>query len=479
MSRFSGVVTTGIYCRAGCAGKPKQENVRDYEFAAAAEAAGFRPCLQCRPDKGPRWPDWLGPSEVVCRALHLIGQGALDEAGVDELATRLGVGPRHLRRLFDTHVGASPIAIARSRRAHFARRLLDETDLSVAEVAFASGFTSLRQFNRTMLETFRYPPTGLRERRRRNDRIPGDAGLSVRLVYRPPLDWASTARYLAARAIPGVEAVDERSYRRTIEWDGNPGVIELAPDPGDSHLVLTVYLGQLGGLIHVVERARRIFDLGADPVVITDALRRDSALAPLVTTCPGLRVPGAWDPYELAVRAVLGQQVSVAAATNLAGKVAATFGTPADWSDPALTRVFPGPEVLAGADLASVGMPARRAEAVRALAAAVAAGELTLDGSQRLDALVTQLCALPGIGPWTAQYIAMRACGEPDAFPAGDLGLRRAAGNGNGPVDEAELEARSQAWRPWRAYAAMHLWCAPTTAGNGQTKRPERITTSA
>jgi len=479
VSRFSGVVTTGIYCRAGCAGRPKQENVRGYEFAAAAEAAGFRPCLQCRPDKGPRWPDWLGPSEVVCRALQLIGQGALDEAGVDELATRLGVGPRHLRRLFDTHVGASPIAIARSRRAHFARRLLDETDLSVAEIAFASGFTSLRQFNRTMLDTFRYPPTGLRERRRRNDRIPGDAGLSVRLVYRPPLDWAATIRYLAARAIPGVEAVDERRYRRTIEWDGKPGVLELVPDPGDSHLVLTAYLPDVGGLIHVVERARRIFDLGADPVTIAEALRRDPDLAPLIAAHPGVRVPGAWDPYELAVRAVLGQQVSVAAATNLAGKIAATLGTPADWSDPALTRVFPPPEVLAQADLSTIGMPARRAETVRALAGAVAAGELALDGSLGLDTLVAQLSALPGIGTWTAHYIAMRACGEPDAFPAGDLGLRRAAGNGTGPVDQATLEARSEAWRPWRAYAAMHLWCAPTTAGNGQTIRSERVTTSA
>ena len=447
MSRFSGVVTTGIYCRAGCAGKPKQENVRDYEFAAAAEAAGFRPCLQCRPDKGPRWPDWLGPSEVVCRALHLIGQGALDEASVDELATRLGVGPRHLRRLFDTHVGASPIAIARSRRAHFARRLLDETDLSVAEIAFAAGFTSLRQFNRTMLDIFRYPPTGLRERRRRNDRIPGDAGLSVRLVYRPPLDWTTTIRYLAARAIPGVESVDEGRYRRTIEWEGSPGVIELAPDPGDSHLVLTVYLGQLAGLIHVVEQARRIFDLGADPVVITDALRRDPGLAPLVTTRPGLRVPGTWDPCELAVRAVLGQQVSVAAARTQAARLVERCGEPLPKPVGGVTHLFPAPEALAALDPEALPMPRARGRALVSLAAALACG---LDARDR-----ARLLALPGIGPWTADYVAMR-CGDHDVLLETDLGVRRALRRLGRP--EAELQRRAERWRPWRSYAVQHLW---------------------
>jgi AraC family transcriptional regulator of adaptative response / DNA-3-methyladenine glycosylase II len=474
---FQGVVTTGIYCRPGCSGQPKAENTRGFEFAAAAEAQGFRPCLRCRPDQGPGWPAWLGPSELVCRALHLIGQGALDGIGVDDLAARLGVGPRHLRRLFDEHIGASPVAIARSRRAHFARRLLDETDLSITDVAFASGFSSVRQFNRTMLEIFRYPPTGLRERRRRRDPIAAAAGaLSVRLVYRPPLDWKVMTDYLAARAIPGVESVDERRYRRIVEWDGTTGVLELRPDHGDSHLVLTVDLPQLGGLIHVVEQARRIFDLGADPVVVSAALGRDPALAPLVGARPGLRVPGAWDPYELGVRAVLGQHISVAAATHLSGKVAAAFGEPVDVGDPAMTRRFPAPAVLAEADLAGVGMPVARAEGVRSFAGAVAAGDLALDGARGLDTLVGELEAIRGIGPWTAHYIAMRACAEPDAFPSADLGLRRAAGNGGGPISPAELETRAEAWRPWRAYAAMHLW---TTSGNGRSRSHPRATTAA
>ncbi|MGH9049566.1 MAG: AlkA N-terminal domain-containing protein [Acidimicrobiia bacterium] len=473
---YQGVVTTGIYCRPGCSAQPKAENTRGFEFAAAAEAQGFRPCLRCRPDQGPGWSDWLGPSELVCRALHLIGQGALDGVSVEALAARLGVGPRHLRRLFEENVGASPVAIARSRRAHFARRLIDETDLSITQIAFAAGFSSVRQFNRTMLEIFRYPPTGLRERRRKRDPLTTDGALSVRLVYRPPLDWAAMARYLAARAIPGVESVDDRRYRRTIEWDGAAGVLELRPDPGDSHLVLSVDLPQLGGLIHVVEQARRIFDLGADPGVVAGTLRQDEDLAPLVTARPGLRVPGGWDPYEVGVRAVLGQQVSVAAATNLAGKVASAFGEAVDTGDPALTRLFPAPATLVNADVAAVGMPLARADAVRNFAAAATGGDLALDGSRGLDPLVAELEAIRGIGPWTAQYIAMRACAEPDAFPSGDLGLRRAAGNGAGPISPAGLESRAEAWRPWRAYAAMHLW---TMSGSGRTRSRSRVTTAA
>ncbi|HEX6310000.1 MAG TPA: AlkA N-terminal domain-containing protein [Acidimicrobiia bacterium] len=487
--RFQGVVTTGIYCRPGCRAQPKAENTRGFEFAAAAEAEGFRPCLRCRPDQGPGWPDWLGPSELVCRALHLIGQGALDDAGADDLAVRLGVGTRHLRRLFEEHVGASPVAIARSRRAHFARRLLDETDLSVTQIAFASGFSSVRQFNRTMLEIFRYPPTGLRQRRRRGDPLVADGALSVRLVYRPPLDWRAMTRYLAARAVPGVESVDERRYRRTIEYDGSAGLLELRPDPGDSHLVLTVDLPRLDGLIHVVEQARRIFDLGADPSAIAGALRRDPALAPLVTARPGLRVPGAWDPYEVGVRAVLGQQISVAAATNLAGRLVATLGRRVAVGDTDVGRLFPPPEVLAAADLTTLGVPGARAETLQAFAAAIAAGDLSLDSAHGLDSLVTELESIRGIGPWTAHYIAMRACAEPDAFPAGDLGLRRAfaqetnakasPGNGTTPVTAAQLGRHAEAWRPWRAYAAMHLWTAGTVSGNGQTGARARVTTAA
>jgi AraC family transcriptional regulator of adaptative response / DNA-3-methyladenine glycosylase II len=479
-TRFSGVVTTGIYCREGCPAQPKAEHVRGYEFAAAAEANGFRPCLRCRPDRAVPWSDWLGASELVCRALHLIGQGALDDASVDDFAARLGVGPRHLRRLFVDHVGASPVAIAKSRRAHFARRLLDETDLSVTDIAFAAGFNSVRQFNRTMLEIFRYPPSGLRERRRRHDQLTTDGALSVRLAYRPPLDWAGMIGYLAARATPGVESVDEQSYRRTIKWDGSTGVLELRPDPGDSHLVLTVHLPQLGGLIHVVEQARRIFDLGADPATIERALAHDLRLRPLLRAHPGLRVPGAWDPYEVGVRAVLGQQIAVAGATTLAGKLAASFGARVETGEQELTHLFPTPATMADADIEPIGIPTARANAVRALARAVANEDVVLDGSLGLTELVGRLCELPGIGDWTAQYIAMRACGEPDGFPAGDLGLRRAATHGARPLTPGELELEAESWRPWRAYAAMHLWMSSApVSGNGQTTKPRRVTTSA
>ncbi len=476
--RFRGVVTTGVYCQAGCPAQPREENVRGYDFAAAAEADGFRPCLRCRPDTAPPSPDWVAPSELVCRALHLIDRGALDDGHVDALARRVGVGDRHLRRLFDTYVGASPVAIARSRRAHFARRLLDETDLPVARIAFASGFNSIRQLNRTMTEVFRLSPTELRRRRRRRDLLPTDGGLAVRLPYRPPLAWAQMLTVLAARAIPGVEVVGRDRYRRTIEVNGEAGVLELRPEPRSAHLVCTLHLRDVAGLIHLVEQARRILDLGADGRVIDRALGRDPRLRPLVQATPGLRVPGAWDPFEVAVRAVLGQQVSVAAASRLAGRVVAAFGSPValDGEERTLTHVFPSPATLAEADLAAPGMPASRANAVRGVAAAVAGGELALDGARGLDALVTDLVRLPGIGPWTAHYIAMRACGEPDAFPVGDLGLRRAAADGfDAPLTPEALADRAEAWRPWRAYAAMHLWMS----GSGQTDEPEEGRTPA
>ncbi|HMC41445.1 MAG TPA: AlkA N-terminal domain-containing protein, partial [Acidimicrobiales bacterium] len=414
---FSAVVTTGIYCRPGCPGTPKGENVQEYSYAAAAEAHGFRPCLRCRPDTSPGPPAWLAPSELVCRALRLIGQGALDGAGEEDLARRLGVSERHLRRLFDAHVGATPDAVARSRRVHFARRLLIETDLPVAHVGFASGFGSVRQFNRAMREVFQLPPTELRRRRRRADRLVAPAGLDLRLPYRPPLDWEAMAAFLAARSIPGVEAVDRQSYRRTIALESGAGAIELRPLPDSPHLLLRVHVPQVDGLIHVVDQARRIFDVDADPREVRRHLRRDPVLRPLVDLRPGLRVAGAWDGFELGVRAILGQQVSVKGASTLAARIADRLGTPIPgFEHLGLSRLFPDSERLAGADLGSLGLTSARAATIRRFAEAVASGDLVLDASQGLDGVVEQLRAIPGVGPWTAHYIAMRAAGERDAF---------------------------------------------------------------
>ena len=456
---FAGVVTTGVYCRPVCPVRPaKPENVRWFACAAAAEAAGFRPCRRCRPEASPGTPAWSGTSAVVARALRLIAAGALDEGGVDGLADRLGLGARQLRRLFATHLGASPAEVARARRAHFARTLLDETDLPMAEVAFSAGFGSIRDFNHALRATFGRTPTALRRARGRRGPVANHGGVTVRLAFRPPLDWSGLLGFLAPRATPGVEAVAAGVYRRTIAIDKGAGTIEVRAAAGEPHLLMRVRLARPERLLQVVARARRLFDLDADPVPIADHLAASPELTPLVARRPGLRVPGAWDAFELAVRAVLGQQVTVRGATTLAGRLVRAFGTPLDRAEDGLTHLFPRPEALADADLAALGLPRARAATIRALAGAVASGEVVLDASRGLEDAVARLAAVPGIGAWTAHYIAMRALGEPDAFPAADLGLRRALGNGAGRLAPARVAERAEAWRPWRAYAVMHLW---------------------
>ena len=456
---FAGVVTTGVYCRPVCPVRPaKPENVRWFACAAAAEAAGFRPCRRCRPEASPGTPAWSGTSAVVARALRLIAAGALDEGGVDGLADRLGLGARQLRRLFATHLGASPAEVARARRAHFARTLLDETDLPMAEVAFSAGFGSIRDFNHALRATFGRTPTALRRARGRRGPVANHGGVTVRLAFRPPLDWSGLLGFLAPRATPGVEAVADGVYRRTIAIGDGAGTIEVHAAAGEPHLLMRVRLARPERLLQVVARARRLFDLDADPVPIADHLAASPELTPLVARRPGLRVPGAWDAFELAVRAVLGQQVTVRGATTLAGRLVRAAGTPLDRAEDGLTHLFPRPEALAHADLASVGVPRARAATIRALAGAVASGEVVLDASRGLEDAVARLAAVPGIGAWTAHYVAMRALGEPDAFPAADLGLRRALGNGAGRLAPARVAERAEAWRPWRAYAVMHLW---------------------
>lgn len=448
MAAFSAVVTTGIYCRPECSARPNAANVRPFELAAAAEAAGFRACMRCRPYRTAVAP--TGP-ELVCRAVRLVSDGALDDANEEELGSRLGVSARHLRRLFVEHLGVTPDQLARSRRVHFARRLLDDTDLTITDIAFASGFGSVRQLNRACVDVFLEAPTALRARRRRADRLVADGGLVLRVPFRPPFDWPSTASYLAARAIGGVEVVDGGVYRRTIRVDGHPGVLELSAG-GPDHLLLTAHLPRFEGLIHVVQRARDLANLDHP---VEEAL---AALGPLASARPGLRPVGAWDPFEVGVRAIVGQQVSVAGATTMIGRLVARHGTAVPGlAALLLTHLFPPPAELREADLSGLGLTSARQQAIRTFAAAVDDGELPLDGSRPLDQFVTDVASLPGLGPWTAQYLALRM-GEPDAFPGGDLALRRSAG----VATSVELAALAEAWRPHRATAAVHLWAADT-----------------
>ncbi|HTK32254.1 MAG TPA: AlkA N-terminal domain-containing protein [Candidatus Saccharimonadaceae bacterium] len=464
--RFDGrfvtaVVTTGVYCRPGCpAPLPRPRNVRFYRCAAAAEEAGFRPCLRCRPETSPGAPAWNGTSSTVSRALRLIEAGALDDAGVDALAERLGVGDRHLRRLFDEHLGASPLAVAQTRRAHFARRLIDDTTLGMAEIAMASGFPSVRRFNATMRDTFRRTPRELRASRAPHTKRNAAAdALTLRVPFRAPFDWDALLEYVAGRAIPGVECVERGVWRRAIVHAGSMGLLEVSRSAEEPALELRVALPEPRDLIGLVTRVSRVFDVAADATSIARHLRRDALLKRAVSLARGVRVPGAWDPFELAVRAILGQQVSVKGATTIAGRVARTYGAP--YAGPAadgITHQFPTPAALADAPLESVGLTRARAATVRGLAAAVATGALDFSRLGTLDDAVTALTALPGIGPWTAHYVAMRALGEPDALPAADLGLRRVLGTGGRLASPADVEARAEAWRPWRSYAVLALW---------------------
>ncbi len=466
MEAFSAVVTTGIYCRPGCGGRPLPANVRPYTLAAAAESDGFRPCLRCRPYRSAQPLFWTGP-ELVCRAVQLIIDGALDGHTEGEVASRLGVSSRHLRRLFLAELGVTPDGLARSRRAHFARRLLDDTDLPTVDVAMAAGFGSVRQLQRACQDIFRAAPGELRARRRSTDRLAADGGLALRLPYDGELDWADLLDYLRARAIPGVEHVDGGTYRRTIVVDGDPGVLELGAG-GSDHLILRVHLPHWQDLIHVVQRARRIAGLDFDLAPPTTLFSPDPVLGPLVAARPGVRPPGTWDAYETGVRAILGQQVSVAGASTLTGRVAARFGVTVPGLAPmGLSHTFPGPDVLAEADLSGLGLTRARERAVVAFARAVAGGDVRLDRSVGLDDLVASLIAVPGLGPWTAHYVALRL-GEPDAFPATDLGVRRALrARGCGPA-----EAVAEGWRPWRALATAQLWAL------GRAQTPEATATA-
>ena len=461
------VRSTGIYCRPSCpARRPNREQVSFFKLPEAAEQAGFRACKRCRPDAAPGSPEWNLRADAVGRAMRLIRDGAVEREGVTGLARRLGFSERHLHRQLVAELGAGPLSLARAQRAQTARLLIETTTLPFTDVAFAAGFPSIRQFNETVREVFATTPTQLRRSARRNGHGEAPTGLTLRLRNRAPFDAPALLTFLGTRAVPGVEAWDPdpggRTYRRVLALPHGPGVAKLAPggaDAADPHVRCELRLSDLRDLAAAVQRCRRLLDLDADPVAIDDALASDPLLAPLVQQAPGRRVPGAVDGAELAVRAVLGQQVSVAGARTLAGRLTAALGEPLaeGLADAQLTHAFPTAEAIAAADPAELPLTRARTHALRTLCGAVADGTLALHPGADRDATRERLLTLPGIGPWTAEYVAMRALGDPDAFPATDLGVKKA-------LERLGSSTNPDRWRPWRAYAVQHLWASLAAA---------------
>ncbi|MHC9084656.1 DNA-3-methyladenine glycosylase 2 family protein [Luteimonas sp. RIT-PG2_3] len=459
---FTAVTSTGIYCRPVCPARPpRRENVVYHASAAAAEAAGFRPCLRCRPELSPSEGAWRRGDEVVARALKLIDQGVLGDGPLADLAERLHVGERQLRRLFVDRLGAPPIGVHGTRRLLFAKQLLTETALPITQVAEAAGFGSLRRFNTTFRDAYRMAPRDLRKR----EPAANSESLSLRLNYRPPYDFDAMLSFLRGRALPGVERVDARQYTRVIGTRDAPGWLRVsawpAQDGTPQHaLRLEVHGCTPAQLLDVVNRVRRMFDLDADPQVIAQALSKDPRLATLVQRAPGLRLPSGWDGFEIAMRAIIGQQVSVAAARTVTARVSQRFGDPLP---PALAELgfahlFPRPQQLVDADLSAIGLTRARAQTIRTVSAALLEGRVDFRVERTLDDFTRRWIALPGIGPWTAQYIAMRALGHPDAFPAEDLVLQRALPDDGSRLGAKALLAHAEQWRPWRAYAVIQLW---------------------
>ncbi|MGB6692118.1 MAG: AlkA N-terminal domain-containing protein [Terracidiphilus sp.] len=479
---FVGVSSTGVYCRPICPARtPRFEYCSFYCSAAAAQEAGFRPCLRCRPEIAPELASWRGTSNTVSRALVLIAEGALDGAGnrVEKLAERLGVGGRQLRRLFVQHLGASPISVAQTRRVLFAKQLIHDTDMPMADVAAAAGFGSLRRFNETFLDLFHRPPRSLRRRK-----VAREQGRDVvlRLRYRPPYDWENMLAFLQARAIPGVEIVEDGRYLRTVEIDGVLGSISLTHLPREQSLEVSILFPDVRALPAIVARVRRLFDLGADIETIEQHLAADPALAGLVAQRPGLRAPGGWDGFEVAIRAVLGQQISVAGARQFASRLVELHGrsVPKPFRNHRLlSHAFPNATRLVSASSIGLAMPAARLIALTEVARAAVADSSLFHPLGGLAETVACLKAIRGIGEWSAQYIALRALRESDAFPATDLGLLRGAASISGEaVSPAGLLGRAEGWRPWRAYAAQHLWAAGASGARNNSSAAAREETS-
>lgn len=457
-ARFDGVfvtavTSTGIYCRPSCpALTPKPSNVRFFRTAAAAQSEGFRACKRCRPDAAPGSPEWNARGDLVGRAMRLIADGAVDRDGVEGLAARLHYSPRHLHRQLVAELGAGPQAIARAHRAQTARILIETTSLPLSEVAFAAGFSSVRQFNETIMKVFAATPSALRARSK-SARGAAGGDIVLRLALRRPFDSEWTFGFLGARAVPGVESGGSGSYRRSLRLPHSVAIVSLTPEEG--YVSCSLGLDDARDLVAAVERCRRILDLDADPIAIDDVLGADDILAPLVRARPGLRIPGAADGFEQAVRAVIGQQISISAATSITARLVQSFGKPLTRPAGDVTHLFPEAETIAESDLKRIGIQSKKQGALRALATAVAGGSIALDpGADRAET-TARLLEVPGIGPWTASYVAMRALGDPDAFMPSDLGVTHGLQRLGVARDPKDVARR---WRPWRAYAQQHLW---------------------
>ena len=473
---FTAVKTTGVFCRPICPARtPLRRNVEFFKSAAGAFSAGYRPCLRCRPELAPR--AWVGNGAALYlqHALALIEQGFLEERSLADLAGRIGVTDRHLRRLFGAHLGASPIEVAQTRRLLFAKQLIDQTVLPITQIALAAGFGSVRRFNDAFRASYARSPSEMRDRRNSGKRDDARA-ITLRLGCNPPYHWPKLAIFLAGRAFPGIEEATPLAYRRVFRLADSCGSFTLAPAadavPELRHLLVSIRYAKVENLGVLVERIRRMFDLNASAALISAHLGRDPLLRPVVRKLPGVRIPGAWDPFELAIRAVLGQQVSVKGASTLAARLVEKYGeqlAPADIDPaaPGLTRLFPRPEVLAHADFSKIGVTKARAQTLRTLAHTYANDRDLLGDTADLEAFVARLTALPGIGEWTAQYIAMRALRHPDAFPSSDLGLLRAVAALGNPMTARQLAEYADRWRPWRAYAAMYLWMSESVRAGG------------
>jgi AraC family transcriptional regulator of adaptative response / DNA-3-methyladenine glycosylase II len=461
---FIGVKTTGIYCRPVCPVKlPKAVNVTFFSTAAAAMDKGFRPCLRCRPEASPGTPAWAGTSTTVSRGIKLIAEGALDEGDVNSLAERLGVGSRHLSRLFQKHLGASPRSVAQARRLHFAKRLIDESSLKMSDIALSAGYRSIRRFNDHFKSVYQLTPSQLRAKQKGS--VDSDCGVQFKLNYRPPFDWQHLSGFLQMRASPGIECVTGGSYSRTFRTAKGSGYFSVRQVQGENALTCRIKLTDYAELLVILERIKSVFDLTADPQQIRKGLLQHEGkgglMHQLLAKFPVTRIPGGWDGFEIAVRAIVGQQVSVRGATTVMGRLVQSYGEQNCDSVPVsqLESYFPSPSRLAKLDTSALSMPRARAQAIKDMATAVSAGDIDFNVSS--DVLVNQLKSIKGIGDWTAQYVAMRASSDPDAFLGGDLVLRKVASRLSGrDLTVRQLEQMAEQWRPWRAYAGMLLWRA-------------------